>query len=129
MNAFGTLLSAMENGKIVNLPLSIIELSSEYRTANKNFVEELNKDLRDTDGVMSNILVTADPEHKRFIVCEGIQRVAAARIANLETIPAKLILSSNPHLAVLRRCRQKILAHRAMHRICTAARKESVLLA
>ena len=102
MNSFDTLLNAMKNGKIVNLPLSIIELSSEYRKANEDFVEELSHDLRDTDGVMSNILVTADPEHKRFIVCEGIQRVAAARIANLDTIPAKLILSSNPHLAVLR---------------------------
>lgn len=98
--SFSDVLAEMAPGKVVDVPTELLELSSEIRAIDNEFVGELSFNAKDF-GILQNILVTADVENQKFSVRDGNHRVQAAIDLGHETVPAMLLSEEAPNTALL----------------------------
>ena len=98
--SFSDVLAEMAPGKVVDVPTELLELSSEIRAIDNEFVGELSFNAKDL-GILQNILVTADVENQKFSVRDGNHRVQVAIDLSLETVPAMLLSEEAPNTALL----------------------------
>ena len=98
--SFSDVLAEMAPGKVVDVPTELLELSSEIRGIDEEFVGELSVNAKDF-GIMLNILVTADVEKQKFSVRDGNHRVQVAIDLGLATVPAMLLTEVAPNTALL----------------------------
>ena len=91
-NVFSGIYTELSTGNIVNVPLDMLEIKSFRETIDEDHLSALNHSM-DKEGVLENILITADEKNEKFLILEGNYRVEALRLLGKEIIPAKLLKS------------------------------------
>ena len=100
MTKFSTIMHNLNKGYVYNIPVEFLEISTEVRDKNEDFVSELGG-FAEEFGILENILVVADEANEKFIVREGNQRVNAAIVLGIKEVPAKLLATDKVNTALL----------------------------